>query len=94
MTDFIDLNLIFDNLVMYFTGSYGMLGLLLSFFLLLIFLGRGLDFRYATIFVIPFLGFTVAIGWFGDVTNSQWIVNLALVVASLFYGVAILKITT
>lgn len=93
MTNFTDLNVILDNLVLYFTGSYAILGVVLSTILLLVLLVRGFDFRYASVFTLPLLGAFVAIGWFGSVDSAQWIVNLGLVVIAFFYGAALLKLS-
>lgn len=94
MTNFEDFNLIFENLVSYFTGSYVVLSVLLIIIFMLVLLARGLDFRYTTIFSLPLVGFFVAIGWFGSIGTAQWIVNLILLVVAFAYGTAILKITT
>ncbi len=91
MTNFTDFNVLLDNLVLFFTGSYAILAVLLSAILLLVLLVRGFDFRYATAFTLPLLGAFVGIGWFGDVESAQWIVNLGLVVLAFFYGAALLK---
>ena len=94
MTDFIDLNVIVENLVQYFTGSYVTLGLLICLIFLMFMLARGLDIRYAITFTLPLLGFFVAIGWFGTLTNNQWIVNVGLIIVSVIYGTAVVKLAT
>ena len=94
MTTFENLNILNDNLVQYFTGSYVTLGLLICLIFLLVLLARGLDVRYAVTFTIPLLGFFTAIGWFGTVTNNQWIINVGLIVVSVIYGTAIVKLAT
>lgn len=94
MTSFLDFNVLLDNLVEYFTGSTGILALLICGMVLLVFMARGLDFRYSITMVLPLLGFFVAIGWFGAIVNSQWIVNFALLVVALFYGSAVVKFMT
>lgn len=94
MTDFETLNILFVNLVQYLTGSYIILGLLICVIFLIILLSRGLDVRYAVTFTLPLLAFFVAIGWFGTITNNQWIVNLGLIVVSVIYGTAIVKLST
>lgn len=92
MTDFDELEIFTDNLVQFFTGSYATLAILLSGLFLMFLLVRGLDFRYASVFTLPLIGFFVGIGWFGVVESAQWIVNLSLVVVSFFYGVAVVRI--
>lgn len=92
--DFENLNVLNENLVQYFTGSYVTLGLLICLIFLLVLLSRGLDVRYAVTFTIPLLGFLVAIGWFGTITNNQWIINVGLIVVSIIYGTAIVKLST
>ena len=91
MTDFTDFNTILDILVSYFTGTQAILALIICFMFFLIFLVKGVDFRYASLFVLPLVGFFVAIGFFGDVSKAQWIVNGVLIVISFFYGLAILR---
>ncbi len=92
--NFEDLNILFVNTVQYLTGSYLYLGLFLCLVFLLILMGRGLDIRYSISATIPLLGFFVAIGWFGTVTNNQWIVNVGLIVVSIIYGTAVVKLST
>lgn len=91
MTNFEDLNLILDNLVNYFTGSYLILGLLLCLGYMLVLMAKGLDFRYSTVLTLPLIGLFLAIGWFGA---AHWILNLALLVVAFFYALAVLKLTT
>jgi len=92
MTDFQDLTLITDNLVQYLTGSYELAALFIIIIFILILLGRGINIKYATTFTLPLMGFFVVIGWFGEITNSQWIVNLGLIVVSIIYGIAVISI--
>lgn len=94
MTNFENLNILNEYLVQYFTGSYAILGLLICLLFLMFLLARGLDVRYSVTFTIPLLGFFVAIGWFGTVTNNQWIINVGLIVVSVIYGTAIVKLST
>lgn len=94
MANFEDLNLIFENLVSYFTGSYTVLAIIILSIFMLVLLARGLSLRYASLFLLPFAGFFVAIGWFGNLGLSQWIVNLILIVVGLFYAWAVIRITT
>ena len=91
MTNFEDFNLIVNNLVVYFTGSYAILAGLMGISFLLILISRGLDLRYATLLTLPLLGFFAAIGWFGSIS---WVVNLVLILVAFFYGFAVLKLTT
>jgi len=92
--NFSDFKSLLDNIVLYFTGSYPMTALFICLIFLLVLISRGLDIRYATIFTVPLLGFFVAIGWFGTITNNQWIINIALIIVSIIYGTAIIKLTT
>ena len=94
MLNFNDLNILLDYLVKYFTGSYMVLALFICFVFIIILMVRGLDVRYSVTFALPLFGFFVAIGWFGTVTNSQWIVNMALIIVSVIYGTAIFKLLT
>lgn len=94
MANFEDLDLIVQNLVSYFTGSYMVLAIVFVSFFILVLLARGVDVRYATIFSLPFIGFFVAIGWFGSIGSAQWIVNLVLIIVSVFYAWAVIKFTT
>lgn len=94
MTTFENLNILNENLVQYFTGSYVTLGLLICVIFAIVLLTNGLDFSYVVTMTIPLLGFFVAIGWFGTVTNNQWIINAGLLVVSVIYGTAIVKLST
>lgn len=90
MTDWIDFNFVFENLVTYFTGSYLVLALGICMIFFITMLVVGLDIRYATVFTIPLVGAFLVAGWFGA---TGWISNVVLIIAAVFYGFAILKIT-
>lgn len=94
MTNFEDFNLIVQNLVSYFTGDYVVLSILVVVVFVMVLLARGLDLRYASLFTLPLVGFFVAIGWFGTVGAASWIVNIVLLVVAVFYGLAVIKIST
>ena len=94
MTDFATLNVIVTNLVQYFTGSYALLGMLFLAGFFLIIVSRGIDFRYASAFTLPLVGVFVGLGWFGTIGFNDYIINMLLVVISLFYGFAVIKIMT
>lgn len=94
MTNWEDLNLIFDNLVKYFTGSYELLAIFLISLVLMVFLARGIDARYAVTYTLPLIGAFVSIGWFGPLVAAQWIVNATLLIVAIFYGSAMVKILT
>lgn len=90
MTNWNDLTIVGDNLVSYFTGSYAVLAAFITLFFLLLLLARGLEFRYATLFVLPIVGGFSVIGWLG----SSWVVQVALLVIGLMYGFAVVRLTT
>lgn len=90
MTNWNDLSLVGDNLVSYFTGSYAVLATFIIVLFLLLLLARGLEFRYATLFVLPLLGGFSIIGWLG----SSWPVQVALLLVGLVYGFAVVRLTT
>jgi len=94
MTSFTDLNMIFDNLVVYFTGSYESTALLLIVFFLLMLLVTGIELRYAIVFTLPLVGFFVSAGWFGLASGGVWIVNIVLIVVSALYAFAIIRLTS
>lgn len=94
MTNFEDFNLVIENLVTYFTGSYPILALLFIIVFVLVLTARGLDIRYSSLFALPLIGFFVAIGWFGGSASGAWIVNVALLVVATVYAFAIVKIST
>ena len=48
-----DFNLIFENMVTYFTGSYPILSIVILFVFILTLLARGIDFRYSVLFILP-----------------------------------------
>lgn len=86
--NFIDLNIIFELLVTYFTGTYGVLALTLTIFFILVLTGFGLDFRTSLVMSLPILaGFTAA-GWFG----VDWIFYIVLIAVAFIYGAALLKL--
>jgi len=93
MTNFTDFNLVFDNLATYFAGDYTTLALSCLLLFLVVLLVAGLDFRYASLFTLPLAGFFVFIGWFGSIGDSQWIVNIGLIIVSFGYALAILRLT-
>jgi len=89
MTNFVNLELIFENLVKYFTFSYAALAGVILIIFAIILLQRGFDFKYTTIFSMPILFGFIYKGWFG---TTSWIGNAILIIAGLFYAVAILQI--
>ena len=90
MGDWDIFNKLLDLFTQYYTGTYGMTGIFICVMFFFSVLVKS-ELKYAVVFTLPLLGFFVFIGWFGAVTNAQWIVNLALIVVALFYGAAILK---
>ena len=95
MTNFSDFGIIFDNLVEYFAGTYPVLATIFILLFLVIMLTVGLDVRYATLFILPMVAAFVAVGWFGSAAgDSQWIINVALMIVSVFYAFAVLRLTT
>ena len=80
-----------DIFVTYFTGSLAIAGVFISsvFAFTLLVLTR--DFRMSIALTLPVFGFFVLAGWLGTVLNSEWIINLILMVLGLFYGRAVLK---
>jgi hypothetical protein len=95
MTNFTDFNLVFDNLAKYFTGSYGMLALFIMIIFMVLLLSRGLDLRYVITFMLPLIGVFVTIGWFGDLGMFQtWILNMALLIVAIIYGITVTRLTT
>lgn len=93
MTNFTDFTIIFDNLVEYFTGNYAILAGAIILIFLLTLLAAGLDVRYSTIFALPLVAFFVMIGWFGIAGASSWIINLGLIIVSVFYAFAVIKLS-
>lgn len=93
MTNFTDFNIVFENLASYFAGDFATLALSCIILFVLILLVSGLDFRYSTLFALPLTAFFVFIGWFGSVGDSQWIINIGLIIVSFGYALAILKLT-
>jgi len=94
MTNFESFSLVWENLVEYFFGSYIALSIFLILIFMVVLLARGLDFRFATLFALPLVGFFVAIGWFGSLGAAQWIVNLVLIGVGFIYAFAVLRLTT
>lgn len=94
MTEWSNFNLVFENLVQYFTGSYGVLALFFVGAFMFALMSRGLDFRYASILSMPLLGLFVLIGWFGVSAGSSFILNAALIIVGVFYSIAMVRMTT
>lgn len=94
MTNFTDFSIVFENLVEYFTGNYAILATVFILLFLVIMLTIGLDFRYASLFILPLVAAFVTVGWFVEVGDAQWIVNITLIIVSVFYAFAVLRLTT
>lgn len=94
MTNWEDFDLVFDNLIRYFTGDTTFLSILIIGVFLIVLTSRGIKFKHSIIITLPLLGFFVAIGWFEAIVNPGWLVNFALIIVSFIYGFAILRLTT
>jgi len=92
MTDFTDLSFITDQLTQYFTGDRIVLALFIMFVFFIAFIARGVPPEMSLILLLPLAGFFLAIGYFGVVTNAQWIVNIILVGVGAIYGWAVIKL--
>ncbi len=92
MTNFNDLNFILDTLTAYFTGDRVILALFILFIFFIGFIAAGLRPELSLVMMLPLAGFFLAIGYFGLIDKSQWIVNLGLVAVGVIYGWAIIKI--
>ena len=94
MTNFEDFNIILELLVQYVFGSYPIFATIVIALFLITILMKGIDLRFAIMFAIPLVGAFVYTGWFGINETYQWIVNLFLIVGSMIYATAIIKLTT
>jgi len=94
MTEWTNFNLVFENLVQYFTGSYSILALFFVGAFMFALMTRGFDFRYASLLSMPLLGLFVLIGWFGVSGASSFVLNAALIVVGVFYSIAMVRMTT
>lgn len=90
--EFSDFNILFEYLVQYYFGTYAILGLIIVSLVLILLISNGIPFKYSILFVFPLLAFFVSFGWFGSVSNSQWIINAVLVGIALIYSYMIIKI--
>ena len=89
MTNWIDFNILSQNLVAYITGSYALLGIGVTVFFMLALVMVGMEFKYALPLSLPvFAGFVVA-GWFGP---GSWVLNAALIIVAVIYGVALVRL--
>lgn len=88
MTNFIDLALIPQLLVQYFTGSYGVLAIAVTILFVLVLSGFGLDFRASLVFSLPVIAGLTAAGWIG----VDWILYLVLIAVAFIYGAILLKL--
>jgi hypothetical protein len=89
MMEFANLAVITDYLVMYFAGNELILGLSLSFLFLLIFVARGVPLKYSFAIILPVLLTFNLVGVFG---TNVWVVNIVLLIVSILYGIAMLKV--
>lgn len=87
-----DFNFLFDLLVQYYFGTYAILSLFLLVVVMFILLMNGISLKFSILLIFPLLGFFVSIGWFGNVINNQWIVNIALIVIAIIYAYIIIKL--
>lgn len=94
MTNFTDLTVILDLLVENFTGTRAILSLFIMFFFFVSMTIIGMRPEIVLVLLLPLAGFFVAIGYFGEVAKSEWIVNLILIILGFFYGWAMVRLMT
>lgn len=86
-----DLNLISDNLVEYFFGTQLALAIGVLSFFYTVMIGSGIDFRVATVSMLPLLaGYTIG-GVFGA---NVWILHVAIIIVGFIYTSALIKIVS
>jgi len=89
MTNWIDFNIVFDNLIKYFTGNSTGLAAFIVMLFVVVLLMRGFDFRYASLMSLPIIGGFLINGWW---SNYSWIANAILIIAAVFYATSIIKL--
>ena len=85
MTDWVSFSVLGQNIIAYMTGSSLGLGILVSFFFLIMFAATGIDLKYVFPLILPILGAFAFAGLFGE---FSWIVNIVLLIIAFIYGFA------
>lgn len=82
-------NEIFDIIVQFYTGSYTILGVLVSALFMFILLSRGINFTFSIVLIAPLVGALTAGAWFG---TSNFAFSLVMLVMGLIYGFVIVRL--
>ena len=94
MTNFADIGVVYNLLVQYFFGNFTTLALFVVIGFVLLMLSAGLDFKYSILFSLPLLAGIVFAGWLGGAVDNQWVINMGLLVVSVGYAFAVIKISS
>lgn len=89
MTEFVDFNIIGNNLVTYLFGSYTVFAIVICSLFLIILMSVGLEFKYALPLSLPVVALFTIAGWFG---SGSWILSAVLLFIGLIYAFAIIRI--
>lgn len=81
-----------DNLIEYFAGSFTVLALVSTIFVVALFLARGLKLSQSLVLALPVIVGFAAAGMFVGLESGQWVANTFLLVVSILYGLAIVKL--
>jgi len=95
MTNWIDLTVLKDNLIVYFIGSN--IGFAIAVFIvsLLIFIALGFDMRYSFALSFPLAASFYLAGYLQTATaDYSWIINLGLIILGLTFGLIMYRMFT
>jgi hypothetical protein len=91
MTEWSNFNYLKEVLIIYYFGNPLIFYLATIALFLLLFVMAGIDFRSSIVYTLPLVAAFSIGGFFGE---YSYIINIALLVVSLIYGYAILKLMT
>lgn len=89
MVEWSSFGVVGSNFVTYLFGSYLAFGIVISIIFLIVLMTAGLEFKYSIVLTLPLLGLFSLAGWLG---NATWALNALLLVISLIYAFAMIKL--
>jgi len=91
MTAWSNFNYLKEVMVVYYFGNPLIFYLSIILLFMLLFVMAGIDFRTSIVFTLPLVAAFSINGFFGE---YGYIINIALLVVSLIYGYAVIKLMT
>ncbi len=80
---------VLNIIVQFYTGSYAILGVLVSMLFMFVLLARGVNFTFSFVLTAPLIGALTAGSWFGSAT---WGFNIVMLVLGIIYGFVIVRL--